>query len=155
MRKQLITVPLILAVAALAAFGADNTLGTWKLDIAKSKYTPAPMPIKSLTSTREAMEGGAKVTTTGVQADGTPINSTVAVKYDGKDTTVTGAPWDTIAVKQVDANTLTAVTKQTNGKYNATGRTVISKDGKTMTTNTKGTAADGKPFTATLVYDKQ
>jgi hypothetical protein len=32
---------------------------------------------------------------------------------------------------------------------------VISKDGKTMTTTTKGTDGDGKPFTSTLVYDKQ
>ena len=155
MRTILTKALIALAITTVAAFGADNSIGTWKLNVEKSKYTPAPMPIKSLTSTREAMEGGAKVTTTGVQADGTPINSTAAVKYDGKDTKVTGAPWDTIAVKQVDANTLTAVTKQTNGKYTATGRTVISKDGKTMTTTTKGTNAEGQPFSASLVYDKQ
>jgi len=155
MRTILTKAIIALAITTVAAFGADNTIGTWKLDVAKSEYTPAPMPIKSLTTTREAMEGGAKVTTTGVQADGTPINSTVTVKYNGKDTEVTGAPWDTIAVEQVDANTLTAVTKQTNGKYNAPGRTVISKDGKTMTTTTKSTNAEGQPFTATLVYEKQ
>ena len=26
------------------AFGADNTIGTWKLKVEKSKYSPAPMP---------------------------------------------------------------------------------------------------------------
>ena len=155
MRKQLITVSLILAAAALAAFGADNTLGTWKLNIEKSKYTPAPFPIKSLTTTREAADGGVKVTSTGVQADGTPINSSNTIKYDGKEYPITGAPWDTTSIKQVDANTLTTTNKQKNGKYNVTNRTVISKDGKTMTTTSKGTNAEGRPVTATLVYDKQ
>ena len=47
-----------LAITTVAAFGADNTLGTWKLDVAKSKYTPAPLPIKILTVMREASNGG-------------------------------------------------------------------------------------------------
>ena len=51
----LFAIPILaLAITSVAAFGADNTLGTWKLDAAKSKYTPAPMPVKSLTITREA-----------------------------------------------------------------------------------------------------
>ena len=155
MRKQLIKVSLILAAAALAAFGADNTLGTWKLNVEKSKYTPAPFPIKSLTTIREAADGGVKTTSTGVQADGTPINSSNTIKYDGKEYPITGAPWDTSSIKQVDANTLTSTNTQKNGKYHVTNRTVISKDGKTMTTTSKGTNAEGKPVTATLVYDKQ
>jgi hypothetical protein len=155
MRKQLIKVSLILAAAALAAFGADNTLGTWKLNVEKSKYTPAPFPIKSLTTIREAADGGVKITRPGVQADGTPINSSSTIKYDGKEYPITGAPWDTSSIKQVDANTLTSTNTQKNAKYHVTNRTVISKDGKTMTTTSKGTNAEGKPVTATLVYDKQ
>ncbi|MBZ5620030.1 MAG: hypothetical protein LAQ69_15095 [Acidobacteriia bacterium] len=156
MRKQLIKVSLILAAAALTAFGADNTVGTWKLNVAKSKYTPAPMPVKSLTTTREASEGGIKVTNTGEQADGTPINASYTAKYDGTEVKVTGnAPYDTIALKQVNANTLTDERKKTGGSYKATGRTVISNGGKTMTTTAKGTNADGKAFTSTFVFDKQ
>jgi hypothetical protein len=34
------------------------------------------MPIKSLTVTREASDGGVKQTTTGERADGTAINAT-------------------------------------------------------------------------------
>ena len=155
MREQLITVPLILAAAALTAFGADNSLGTWKLNVEKSKYTPAPFPIKSLTTTREAVDGGVKIMSTGVQADGTPINSSNTIKYDGKEYPITGAPWDTSSMKQVDANTFTGTSRQKSGKYKGTSRTVISKNGKSMTTTAKGTGADGKPFTATLIYDKQ
>jgi hypothetical protein len=147
---------LVLATATIAAFGADNTIGTWKLNVAKSKSTPAPMPVKSLTVTREAADGGAKVTTTGEQADGTAINASYTAKYDGKDVQITGnSPYDTIAIKQVNANTLTDTRKKTGGQYHATGRIVVSNGGKTLTGTTKGTNADGKEFTNIFVFDKQ
>jgi hypothetical protein len=143
-------------VAGGVAFAADNTLGTWKLNIDKSKYTPEPMPVKSLTVMREAADGGVKVTTTGEQASGTTINASYTTKYDGKDAQVTGnAPYDFIAIKQVNANTLTDERKKTGGPYRATARMVISNGGKTMTTITKGTNAEGKEFTSTFVFDKQ
>ena len=133
----------------------DNSLGTWKLNVERSKYTPAPFPFKSQSTIRSASDGGVKVTSTGVQADGKPSNSSYTAKYDGLDCPVTGAPFDIIAMKQVDANTLTVTARQASGKFRATGRTVISKDGKTMTTTVSGTDADGKALNATLVYDKQ
>jgi hypothetical protein len=36
-----------------------------------------------------------------------------------------------------------------------TGRTVISKDGKTLTQTAKGTDAEGKPVASTAVADRQ
>jgi len=147
---------LALAITALAAFGADNTIGTWKLNVEKSKYSPAPMPVKNLSVTREASDGGVKVTTTGEQADGTAINASYTAKYDGKDVQVTGnAPYDTISIKQVNANTLTDQRKKTGGPYHATSRLVVSKGGKTMTVTTKGVNTAGKNFTSTFVLDKQ
>ena len=108
MRTLLSTALIALAVTAVAAFGADNTLGTWKLEVAKSKYTPGPLPIKSLTITREASDGGVKQTTTGERSDGTTVNASYTAKYDGKDVHVGGnSQYDTIAIKQVNANTLT------------------------------------------------
>ena len=60
-------------------------------------------------------------------AEYSAINASYTAKYDGKDVQVTGnAPYDTIAVKQVNANTLTDERKTTGGPYKATGRTVIS-----------------------------
>jgi hypothetical protein len=144
-----------LAITTIAALGADNSIGTWKLNVEKSTYTPAPIPLKSLTTVREAADGGVKVTTTGEQADGTAINSTSSVKYDGHDYSVTGAPWDSVSVKQIDANTFASESKQANGKFHATSKTVVSPDRKTMTTTSKGTNADGVPFTAVFVYEKQ
>jgi hypothetical protein len=85
------------------------------------------------------------------------INASYTAKYDGTAAAITGtgAPYDTMSIKQVDANTFTYEAKQTNGKYRASGRTVVSKDGKTMTTTAKGTDADGAAMTLTLVYEKQ
>jgi hypothetical protein len=156
MRTLLTKALIALAITTVAAFGADNSIGTWKLNVEKSKYTPAPMPVRSLTVTREASDGGVKVTTTGEQADGTQINASYTAKYDGKDVQITGnSPYDTIAITQVNANTLTDTRKKTGGSYRGTSRLVVSGGGKTMTTTTKGTNGDGKEFTSTFVFDKQ
>ena len=156
MRTLLTRALIALAITTIGALGADNSIGTWKLNVEQSKYTPAPMPVKSLTVTREAADGGVKQTTTGEQADGTPINASYTAKFDGKDVPVTGnAPYDTISIKQVNANTFTDARKKTGGPYQATSRLVISNGGKTMTTTTKGANAAGKAMASTFVFDKQ
>lgn len=142
------------AVTVLGAFAADNSLGTWKVNMDKSQFSPSA-PFKSLTTTREAVDGGAKVSSTGEAADGKPINSSRTEKYDGTEFAVVGSPWDTMSVKQVNANTLTSNAKKTDGKFRMRGRSVISSDGKTMTTTSRGTTAEGKPFSYTMIYDKQ
>jgi 2',3'-cyclic-nucleotide 2'-phosphodiesterase (5'-nucleotidase family) len=152
-----------LALVALAmtitvsAWGADNSLGTWKANVAKCKYTPAPWPVKSLTVTREAAPGGLKVTNTGMRTDGSAINASYTAKYGGSSSEVTGegSPYDSISVKQGDANTFTYEAKNSKNKYRASGRIVISGDGKTMTATASGVDADGKPMTLKIVYDKQ
>ena len=114
------------------------------------------MPVKSLTVTREASDGGVKQTVTGERADGTAASGSYTAKYDGKEVQVTGnGPYDTIAIKQVNANTLTEERKKTGGSYKATSRIVVSNGGKTMTATVKGTNADGKAFTQVFVFDKQ
>jgi hypothetical protein len=54
----------LISVLALTAvvFAADNNVGTWKLNLAKSKYSPGPAP-KSQTLKIEAWgEDGVKYT---------------------------------------------------------------------------------------------
>ena len=157
MLKPMAKLLLILAISTFAVFGADNSLGTWKLNVEKSKYTPGPLPFKSITVVREASDGAVKVTVTGDRADGTAVNYSYTSKYDGTPATVTGtgSPYDTTSTKRVNASTLTSERKNTGGSYHATVRTVVSKDGKTMTQTAKGTGTDGKPSTSTLVLEKQ
>jgi hypothetical protein len=143
------------AITAIGMFGADSMLGTWKYNAAKSKTT-ITNPIKSLTSVLEATpDGGVRMTRTGQLADGTPVNYSFTFKYDGKEYPVTGAPFDTVSLKRIDANTTSFETRKTGGKYHTTGRTVISKDGKTLTQTSKGINAEGKPVSSTTVADKQ
>jgi hypothetical protein len=156
MRSVLARLVIGVAVTAIAMFGADNSIGTWKRNIETYKVTPPNKnPITSLTLVYKAVDGGVQGTATGQRKDGTAINGSYTVKYDGKEYPVTGAAWDTMSIKQIDANTFTSEAKKTGGKLHTTTRTVISKDGKTMTQTTTGTDAEGKPTKSTTVYDKQ
>lgn len=158
MPTRLLNVLVLIAATAIGLSAADNSIGTWKRNVEKSKYTPVPPnPFKSQTMVREAVNGGVKVTAKGERADGTPVESTYTVSYDGKPvkTESRGSNVDTVSVKQVDANTFITESKKTGGKYHTTSRTVISKDGKTMTTTAKGTDAGGKPISFIIVFDKQ
>jgi hypothetical protein len=155
MRNVLRTLFISLAISSISLFGADNSIGTWKWNTAKSKSTPTPAnPIANLTITYTPVDGGAKSVVTGKRKDGTVIDSTATIKYDGKEYPVAGAPWDVTSVKQIDANTFTFESRKKDGKYHVTGKTVISKDGKTMTTTTKGTNTEGKPSTSKIIWDK-
>lgn len=154
MQHILVKSILMAAVSVISVLGADNSLGTWKLNMDKSKFTPSA-PVKSLTTMREASDNGVKVTTTGEKADGTPINASYTAKYDGKTYPVTGAPFDSIAITQVDANTFTMKQRNSTSKRSTTTRSVVSKDGKTMTNRVRGIGADGNRVNYTMVYEKQ
>src|SRR6266516_1213326 len=135
-----------ITITAVGMFGADTSLGTWKRNVTKSKTsTPITNPIKSLTLVNEASAGGIKQTVSGERRNGDVIKSGFTAKYDGKEYPVSGAPWDTISIKQIDPNTFTTESRKTGGKYHTKGQLVISKDGKTMTLTTQGTNAEGKP----------
>jgi len=146
----------MLAIAAIA-FEADNTLGTWKYNTAKSKQASGMSPITNFTATYEAADEGVKITGKGERADGSKIDVVTTAKYDGKEVPVTetGLPYDTVAYKQVNANTLVAERSKKGDKYHATVRFVVSADGKTLTQTAKGTGADGKSFTTVAVFDRQ
>jgi hypothetical protein len=155
MRSSAVKLSVGVAITAIGMFGADSSLGTWKYNAAKSKTT-STNPIQSQTDVREATsDGGVRMTRTAQLTDGTSSNFSYTCKYDGKECPVTGAPYDTISLKRIDANTTAFEARKTGGKYHVTGRSVISKDGKTRTQTSKGTDAQGKPVAQTLVFDKQ
>jgi hypothetical protein len=137
---------------------SNPQIGTWKLNPAKSKYTPGPAP-KSQTATVEAAGDGIKNVTKGVAADGSAIDyGYTATSLDGKDYPLTGsAPpsgGDTIAVKRVDTYTFTSTIKKA-GKPVQTTTVAYSKDGKLRTITTKGTTKSGQPMSSVAVYERQ
>lgn len=150
---------LVIALTSVLAFAAvafaDNHVGTWKLNLAKSSFSPGPAP-KSQTLKIEAWgDDGVKYTSDGVGPDGKPTHAEFQAKYDGKDVPFKGNPdADTLAYKRIDANTLEATTKL-KGKTTITAKAVVSKDGKTRTLTQTGTDAQGRTVKNVLVYEKQ
>jgi hypothetical protein len=148
----------LLAIAAptavVSAQGVDPIIGTWELNVAKSKYTPGPGP-KSETRTYTATASGYTFASKGVGADGKPINVTFAVAFDGKYHAMTGSPTaDSIMVKRIDANS-TESTQKKGAKVVTNSTRVVSKDGKTMTNTSKGTDAAGNATSSVVVFDKK
>lgn len=150
-------VGLSLVASVVLPAQSDPQLGTWKLNVAKSKYVGTQAP-KTDTLTAQAQADGAKVSVDGLAGDGSRVAFSYTTNFDGKDSAISGVGFpngaDTIAVKRVDANTSMATGKKT-GKVVYTRKLVVSKDGKVMTITAKGTDAQGKPTSSTSVWDKQ
>ena len=147
---------LVLAVGA-SAQAADSQIGTWKLNVAKSTYSPGPAPKSSEIKIEAAGANGIKLAGHGVGADGKPTKISYTANYDGNDAAMTTGESTsglTIALHRVDANTVETTNKR-DGKTVGTGVVVISADGKTRTYTMTGTTMDGKPLKNVLVYDKK
>lgn len=144
-----------LLAACTVLVAADPVIGTWKLNTAKSKYSPGPPP-KSGTVTYEAANGGIKRSGEMVNADGQTVSFTYTANYDGKDYPITGnnPNADAISLKRINDYTTEASLKK-GGKTTGTARRVVSKDGKTLTITLTGNTPDGKRMRNILVYDKQ
>lgn len=158
MRKNLLMVSLAaccaIVVSSSVALAADNWLGTWNLDVAKSKFSPGPAP-KSLTLKFEATPGGTKYTGDGVSADGKPTHAMFLSKFDGKDVPYEGNPdADMAAPMKIDDNSYSNTWKK-GGKVTISGKLVVSADGKTLTITQTGTNAKGEAVSITAVYKKQ
>jgi len=155
--KRLLTVfaVIFLAMAAggLGLAQSNPFVGTWKLNLAKSKFHPGPAPKSQMRTW--AADG--KVSAEGLNPAGKPTTYGYPVMGDGKDYPTTGAvpnSADTISSKRIDANTIEANFTR-DGKPSDTTRFVVSQDGKILTITAKGTSPNGKTLDDLLVLDKQ
>jgi hypothetical protein len=142
----------LLATPALAQ--EDPAAGTWKLNPAKSRYSPGPVP-KSNVITIAAVENGLKVSGQGTDGAGKPTTLNYTVTYDGKEKPVTGSPdYDSTSGKRINAST-TEQTRKLEGKMVQTQKREVSADGKTMTITTRGKDKDGRTINNVAIYEKQ
>lgn len=155
MRKRLLVIASLVLAMATVTFAADDPfVGTWKLNVAKSKGFSGHAP-KSDIGKIEAQDNGIKWTGDGVDAEGKAGHTEFSAKFDGKDYPATGFPnIGTISVRKIDSNTLVTLDKMA-GKVVGSWRFTVSKDRKTLTCATKGKDAKGQDFNLTMVYDKQ
>ena len=145
---------LILAVAS-TLLAQNPALGTWKLNVDKSKYNPGPAP-KSMTRTLEAQGDKVKHTYQGVAADGSAISYSFTAAYDGKDYPITGsAPGgaDSISITQSAPGSFEAHLKK-GGETVLISHVKVSADGKVTTIGQ--ISPDGKGAVKNIiVYEKQ
>jgi hypothetical protein len=153
-QRLLVTSDADIASALLVSLGEGPRLnGTWKLAVAKSKFSGTAA--KSLTAVYADSAGGATLDQTMVSAEGKELSMHVTLKYDGKDHPITGNPdADSVSGKAIDVHA-SEFTLKKGGKVVGTSHYVVSRDGKTLTVNKKGTHADGKSYDDTLVFDRQ
>jgi len=153
-----------LAIGAMLAFGMtagasaadapDAIIGTWKLNLDKSKFAAGSAP-KSMTRTYAATVGGTAMTVTGVAADGSPVNQSATLTYDGKAVAWTGSTaFDSVTLKKVNGTTVKAELKKDGKVVGHSVRTVSGK-GMVLTLSSALKSAKGGTIHDTGVYDKQ
>ncbi len=164
--RRALTLTGVIAVAAAFTIGvgaqAPSPLnGTWKLNVAKSTYSPAALAGKSGTTKIEVTADGIKLTNDGVDGQGRAVHTEYTAKLDGKDYPIKalldGKPspnQDSVAWKKIDDYTYESTAKL-KGKTLTTSHLVISKDGKSRTLAVTGTNAQGQAIKHSVVYDKQ
>jgi hypothetical protein len=150
---RILTLIVVVLAAGSLLLAQDNPfVGTWKLNIAKSKYVPGPPP-QSSTRTWDA---SGMVMVSGVNAAGKSLSYGYTIKDDGKDYPTMGAipnTADKIMSKKVDANSYEATFTKA-GKQVETTTFKVSNGGKTLTIHAKGTT-DAGPFDNLQVWEKQ
>ena len=141
---RLLSCPLLLAaIVALPASSAplsaqldskaqpEHLLGIWRLDLARSKYSPGPPP-KSETRTYSRDQDGLKGVVRRYLADGREETIEYRANFD-QEYPVSGTDaYDAVIFKRIDALTAQAVLSHA-GQVFGTARRVISEDGRTMT----------------------
>ena len=155
---QTLTLGFVFALGATTVASAadrpDPAIGTWTLNLDKSKFHGDTAP-KSMTRTYSAGAAGTDMKVTGVAADGTPISQTATLTYDGKDCAITGAPaYDTLSLTKINGATVKSEMKKDGTIVGHTTRT-ISQKGRVLTLSTALKTAKGGTTHDVAVYDKQ
>ena len=149
--KRALFVTVVLAVFASGLLAQSNPfVGTWKLNLAKTKIISGA-PAKEQTVTIQML--GDQDQVTGTAPDGSPLKYEIPDK-GGTGKFLAAGPFDAVSSKRINDNTV-EVSYLKGGKEMLHIYSVVSKDGKTMTNTTKGTDAQGKPFSRVAVWEKQ
>jgi len=153
MRKLLTFLLLGLMLAASSAFAADPIVGTWTLNVAKSKFASGPAP---KAGNRVYSESGGLYTLEQKITGADGKEATFKVQYREGDNTTSNAAngIDSSHATKVNANTWDFAFKSGGKEVGRVQRTV-SADGKTLTVHNTGKQLSGATGDDTLVFDKK
>ncbi len=157
MHKLLYLISAFLLAASL--FAAEPFAGTWKLNIAKSKFGGPIKPPKEVTMAIQEQGEQDAATVKGVAGDGSPISTKYTViRTGGEEKFSEGGPpagtSEVLAKRKADARSAD-FTRSLDGKIIETTHVVLSDDGKMFRQIIKGTDVQGKAFEAMQVWDRQ
>ncbi|MBV8404179.1 MAG: hypothetical protein JO203_08285 [Gammaproteobacteria bacterium] len=157
MKKLASLALLVTMLVAGPAFAADPIVGSWKLNVAKSKFT-AGQELTAGTRTYTEANGVYTLEQKLTHKDGKEASNRVQYS-DGKEMTQTGTGGPagvTVATlaHKVSANTWDFDLKQ-DGKVVGHVHRVVSADGKSVTVHNTGMQLSGVMGDETLVFDKQ
>ena len=142
------TVPLAADQSPDAA--KDAVIGTWQLDVAKSKSKPGPGP-KSETRVYGWTGDGIAAVITRTHRDGRVEMIEYGADHDSVDHVLGTPDYDAVRLKRVDAFTSEATLSHA-GRLFGTARRVIAPDGKSMVITFR---QEGQtPITNVSVYTK-
>jgi hypothetical protein len=145
---------LVSASAGTSAQAKDPVIGTWNMNIAKSKLSPGPAPKSAAIVFSASGADGVKAVFDGVAGTGDKVHWEYTANHDGKDYPMTGnADGDMISLKRVNANSV-ETTYKLKGKVTVVNVRTVSADGKTMTVTTTGTNAAGQKVDNLLIFEK-
>jgi hypothetical protein len=135
----------------------ERFVGTWKVNVAKSRYQPAASAPKSETLRFNAVGDRITLSLEGVNRQG-PYRSESTGKFDGVDVPVYGAPLPqaalTYAFSRIDDHTWEIVIK-INGEPRILVHNVVSDDGQTMKGVWRATTNQGRSTFDEVLYEKQ
>jgi hypothetical protein len=141
-----------LAVFSASIAAAENPIvGSWTLDVAKSKYAAEPAP-KSGTRTYEETSEGIVLTAITVAMDGKETKRVYKIKEDGKPHPVSDDEFDSLTATRINERETHMVSTKA-GRHVATLTRVVSKDGKVLTMHFVGKDSQGS-YDETLVYNR-
>ena len=138
---------------ALSAFGADQIVGTWKINTEKSKLVE-PTSYNGRQMIIEPTGNGYRFTFEQPMPDGQIQKRVELRSSDGKEVAVEGRPGLATTMQRIDDFHHRTISKM-NGKQVQVLESTISPDGKTMTNVVKGTDSKGKPYEEIRVFDRQ
>lgn len=144
----------LFATGAVFSQVKDPVEGTWALNVAKSSFSPGPVP-KSETRIYTASGSDFRVALKGVDGHGKPTAAQSPYRIDGQDHPIIGSPdADSQNLTRVDALTIEGALKK-GGKVVQIVRRTITKDGKTMTITFKGVNALGQTVNNVMVFERK
>jgi hypothetical protein len=129
-------------------------MGTWNLDVAKSKFSPGPAPKSQIVKNAPAKDGGYDNTADTVAADGKATHVEYYARPDGKEYPIKGGTADVIWVKVVGDNDNEWATSK-GGKVVTSGKTSYSKDGKKRTLTFTSFDDKGQEHENVLVFHRK